>query len=95
MSKNIAVMEGNIVVNVIVCPDDFVMQANHLEYFDSNPAFIDGDYVDGYFYAPRPSPNFTRDGKGGWLFPTPQPTTREAWMWNSVTEEWYVQPGID
>lgn len=88
-------MEGNIVVNIIVCPDDFVVQENQIEYFDSNPAFIDGDYVGGWFYPPKPSPSFTSDGAGHWLNPVSQPETREAWMWNSVTEEWYVQPGID
>lgn len=95
MSKNIAVMEGNVVVNVIVCSDDFIVQENQIEYFDSNPAFIDGEYFDGYFYPVKPSPSFIRDGAGHWLNSVPQPETRAAWMWNPVTEEWYVQPGID
>lgn len=92
--KNIAVMEGNVVVNIILCADDYVLKENEIEYFESRPACIGGDYVDGKFYGPQPFPSWTR-GEDGWLPPIPMPAnnaetnpTNRPLVWDEETLSW-------
>lgn len=70
--KNVAVMDEGIVINIILCADDYVLSENEIEYFDENPACIGGDYVDGFFYVIQPFPSWSRLN-GQWIPPVPIP----------------------
>jgi len=83
--KQVAVLENNVVVNVVVVADDYVLSNNEVEYQDSNPASIDGDYVDGFFYQKQPFASWSRDGLGNWIPPVPYP---DEPVWDEVTGGW-------
>jgi hypothetical protein len=82
MSNNYAIISDGIVTNIIV--GDVV---GGTPVPPDNPAFIGGDYVEGYFYAPQPFPSWTRD-VGTWQPPVPKPETPSLWMWNEAAQEW-------
>jgi hypothetical protein len=90
--KNVAIMDGNVVVNVTLCGDDYVLSENEIEYFDDKPAFINGDYVDGYFYGVQPFPSWTRN-EGVWIPPVPRPETRDNWYWDEEKQEFSIYNG--
>ena len=74
MSKNIAVLDNNNkVLNIIVVADDVIENDKYISYTNNNPAYIGGDYVDGFFYALQPYPSWTRNN-GSWQAPAPMPT---------------------
>ena len=88
MRKNMAVLDDSgTVVNVITCEDT----ETKIVYTKDNPAYIGGDYVDGYFYSPQPFPSWTRS-QGLWVPPTPVPSdgyynwNEESLAWNLVGE---------
>jgi len=88
MSKNMAIIdENNIVVNIICCNDFEVETETQICYTDINPAYIGGDYVEGYFYPPQPYSSWTRN-KGIWEAPTPYPTDDKLYKWNELTTSW-------
>jgi hypothetical protein len=92
VSKNMAaVTDSGEVLNIIVCHDDEPETPNLITYTDNNPAYIGGDYVDGYFYPPQPFASWTRS-EGEWLPPTPKPEGL-GWFWNEDEGEWQ-QPDI-
>jgi hypothetical protein len=84
--RHYAEMNGSIVVNVIVAADDWTPTEGVIEYTPENPAYIGGDYVEGYFYPPQPFPSWTRS-QGTWQPPTPMPTPG-LWMWDEATLSW-------
>jgi hypothetical protein len=87
MSKNVAVLnENNQVLNVIIVNNDYVLNANEIVYTHTNPAYIGGDYVQGYFYPAQPYLSWTRD-KGNWQPPTPRPIGMK-WYWDETTLAW-------
>ena len=56
--KTFAVIENDVVVNIIVGVEDDVVAANptrYVEYTESNPARIGDDYINGEF-IPQPQP---------------------------------------
>ena len=56
--KTFAVIENNVVVNIIVGVEDDVVAANptrYVEYTESNPARIGDDYINSEF-IPQPQP---------------------------------------
>lgn len=86
--KNMAVLdESNVVVNVIICEDHEPEHEFLIAYGDSNPAFIGGDYVGGYFYPPQPFPSWQRNA-GAWVCPVAYPTSEGRWQWNEEAQEW-------
>ena len=82
-----AVLNGNEVTNVIVCQDDEPETATLVTYTDANPAYIGGDYVDGFFYPIKPYPSWIRDN-GTWQPPVKYPDDGEAYAWNEDAQEW-------
>ena len=88
MSKNMAVItDSGLVENIIVCQDDQPETPNLITYTDANPAYIGGDYVEGYFYPEQPFASWTRDGEGGWVAPIPRPDG-VGWQWNEDEGQW-------
>jgi hypothetical protein len=80
------------VINVIVARDDFE-KPGFVEYTDSNPAFIGGDYFEGMFYEPQPFESWTRSN-GRWIPPVPMPEMvmtdkpPKLCQWNESTQSW-------
>lgn len=94
MSINVAVFdESNKIINIILCNDDYTIKNNEIIYTNQNPAYIGGDYIDGYFYPPQPFASWIRDGKGNWLSPTLMPN-EGFWYWDEPTLTWiqHTQP---
>lgn len=79
------VNENNIVLNICIADSNWD-STGWIEYTNTNPAYIGGDYVDGYFYAPQPYPSWTRDN-GHWQPPTPRPT-EGFWYWDEAMLNW-------
>lgn len=86
MSKNVAILNNNTVINIIIVNDDYELNVNEVFYTEENPAFMHGDYVDGYFYSAQPFPSWSRDGAGRWLPPIPKPDTK--CYWDESTLSW-------
>jgi hypothetical protein len=88
MSKNMAaVSDTGEVLNIIICHDDELENPNLITYGDANPAYIGGDYVDGYFYPPQPYASWTRN-QGTWIAPVPLPDLEGSYTWNEENQEW-------
>ncbi len=90
--KNYAVIENNIVVNIVVADEEWAdaQTATLVEYTETNPAFIGGDYVGGFFYSPKPFVSWTRDS-GAWVAPVEKPTNAaegHAYIWKEETLSW-------
>lgn len=86
--KNLALVIDGIVENVIVANDDFLAD-NYIEYTESNPAYIGGDYVDGYFYTLQPYASWTRL-LGNWVPPIPYPNNGLTYNWDEENQDWEV-----
>jgi hypothetical protein len=65
MKKFALLNENNLVLNISIA-DNSWDSTGWVEYNNSNPASIGGDYVDGYFYSVRPFASWTRNA-GNWL----------------------------
>lgn len=89
MSINVAVFdESNKVINIILCNDDYITKGNEIIYTNQNPAYIGGDYVDGYFYPPQPFASWIRN-KGNWNPPTPMPIVEgKRYYWSENDLSW-------
>jgi hypothetical protein len=89
--KQMAVIDDqNKVVNIIVCNDEEQETANLITYSDNNPAYINGYFVDGYFYSPKPFDSWTGN-QGLWNPPTPYPTDGFTYLWNEANLSWELQ----
>jgi hypothetical protein len=93
MSKNIAIIDDSgIVLAINVCIDSYQPGPNEL--LVTNPAYVGGDYVEGYFYSPRPFPSWNRDGKGNWIAPVALPEDAgtgeppKIYTWDENTLSW-------
>lgn len=79
------VNENGQVINIAVFSENSI-DDGWIEYTNENPAYIGGDYIEGYFYLPQPYPSWTRN-TGEWLPPTPKPDGVN-WIWNENKLEW-------
>jgi len=89
VSINVAVFdESNKVINIILCNDDYIIKNNEIIYTNQNPAYIGGDYVDGYFYPAQPFASWVRS-QGNWQAPIPMPTTEgKFYYWSEDDLSW-------
>lgn len=88
--KNYALLnENNVVVNICVADSNWDA-TGWTEYTNDNPAYIDGDYVDGYFYPPQPYTSWTRN-KGNWVSPIKDPNSIDdsnIYIWDEQLGKW-------
>ena len=86
MSKDVATfnMQG-IVIAINVYDDNYELSFNQL--LVTNPAYVGGDYVNGYFYPPKPYPSWTRNN-GNWIPPVAKPEDDNMYKWNEQTLSW-------
>lgn len=78
--------ESNIVLNTSVGRDDWQSEG-WVEFTIENPAYIGGEFIDGYFYSPQPYFSWTRN-KGNWEAPIPYPNDGFMYNWNEELTEW-------
>jgi hypothetical protein len=87
MSKDVAVVsDSGEIIAINVHLDDYELADN--EMLVTNPAYVGGDYVDGFFYPPQPFASWTR-ADGEWVAPIPRPS-EGSWVWNEELQEWSV-----
>ena len=95
--SNYAVIKNGIVSNIVVADADWADAQTDtvIEYTDVNPAHIRGDYVDGYFYPPKPFPSWIRDN-GKWVAPVVRTSVEEntVRIWNEATLSW-IDTNVD
>ena len=88
--KNYALLnENNIVINICIADSNWD-STGWIEYTNNNPAYIDGDYIDGYFYSSQPYPSWLRN-KGNWESPIPNPNPIDdptVYRWTEHTLKW-------
>jgi hypothetical protein len=91
MSKTMAVLDtNNNVINIIVCDDSEQETSQLITYTDNNPAYMDGDYFEGYFYPPKPFLSWIRDNQGNWVAPIPLPGDGNAYDWDEENQQWLL-----
>lgn len=84
--KQLALLdENNKVLNIVIADDNWE-SVGYVEYTNNNLAFIDGYFIEGYFYPPQPFASWIRDN-GNWQPPTPRPT-EGFWYWDEPTLTW-------
>ena len=89
--KYMAQLDGTTVVNIIAASDNEPESQTLVTYTDANPAYIGGDYHEGFFYPPQPYPSWLRNA-GEWEPPTARPGAGR-WDWDEDTLSWIeVQP---
>tara|TARA_R110000787_G_scaffold282860_1_gene395023 strand:+ start:930 stop:1199 length:270 start_codon:yes stop_codon:yes gene_type:complete len=86
MTKNVATINNNgLVIEINIYPDNYELKSNQI--LVTNPAFVGGDYVDGYFYPTQPFLSWTRDN-GNWISPIPYPKDEQLYSWNEQNQSW-------
>jgi len=97
MSKNVAILNNGIVIAINVYPDNYELGSNQI--LVTTPAYVGGDYVDGYFYPPKPYPSWTRNN-GNWISPISKPILTEEqvlegkyYKWNEEIQNWELING--
>ena len=87
-----AQMDGNKVVNIIIGDMEWLSkQTNPEQYIEftlENPASINGDYIDGIFYAVQTQPSWIRNNTGGWSPPIEYPNDGKIYFWNENILNW-------
>jgi len=86
-----AEIKNGVVVNMIVAEQEWIDTQEGVEYLlstPSNPAYIDGLYIDGRFTLPQPYPSWSLDSNHDWQAPTSQPTDGKIYSWNEENLEW-------
>ena len=93
--KNYAVIENDIVVNVVIGDDEWAaqQQLTLVELTDSDNALVGGKYVDGIFYKPKPYASWV-ESNGSWIPPITKPENIEGfgWMWSEESLSWVSLP---
>jgi len=86
--KNFAQLNSNnIVTNISVADEDWSADG-WIEFTKENPAYIGGDYFEGYFYHENLYPSWKRNGTGLWIPPVPMPTDGKRYQWNESILSW-------
>lgn len=78
-------MDIDTVIAVNIWEDDYVLEAN--ERLVTNPAYVGGKFIDGFFYAPQPFPSWTPH-EGQWIAPKPMPEDEYSYVWDESAQEW-------
>jgi len=82
--------KNNVVTNICIV-EDLETQTGLIEYTEENPAYIGGDYFDGYFYPAQPFSSWTRD-KGNWIPPVLEPQDGKFYLWVEADLNWQLVP---
>jgi hypothetical protein len=85
--RNVAIIDNDIVVNVIVVTAEHELEDGEVEYSDANPAGIGWEYDGTGFTPPQPFPSWSLNGYV-WEPPVPMPDDGEPYMWDEDTTSW-------
>ena len=92
--KTFAEVKNNIVVNIIIADDNFILSqenpSSFVEYDAENIASINGLYNNGVFLKPQPFPSFVLDSNNDWQPPTSKPEGN--FYWNEESLSWLPIP---
>lgn len=92
-----AEIKNGVVINVIVAEQEWIDTQEGFEYLlstPSNPAFVDGLYIDGRFTLPQPYPSWTLDENYDWQAPIQQPADGKIYSWDEQNQVWVEFPAI-
>lgn len=87
--RTVAVLDGNIVQNVIVVSADHVLADGEIEYTDANPAGIGWEYDGTGFIPPQPFPSWILNGYV-WEAPVAMPDDGAAYYWDEASTSWIL-----
>lgn len=85
--RTVAILEDNIVVNVIVVSADYELHDQEVEYTDANPAGIGWEYDGTGFIPPQPFPSWQLINYV-WQPPVAAPDDSEEYGWDEDTTSW-------
>jgi hypothetical protein len=90
--SNFAQVQDGVVVNIIVADNDFISilpnSNEYIEYSEDNPAFIGGEYENGFFYPLKPFSSWLKNGSGSWIAPIERP--ENALYWDEENMDWVL-----
>lgn len=87
MSKSVAIIDKDSkVIAINEYADNYELASN--EILVTNPAFIDGDFYEGFFYPEQPFSSWLRDGQGNWQAPIPYPNDGLMYQWDEEAGNW-------
>jgi hypothetical protein len=78
--------ENNKVLNISVA-DSSWDATGWVEVPENNPAYINGDYHEGYFYPEQPFASWTRSN-GQWVAPIAKPIDEKLYDWDEGVGNW-------
>ena len=87
--RTVAVLDGNIVENVIVVPADWTVGPNEVEYTNATPAGIGWEWDGTGFIPPQPYPSWVLSNYV-WEAPVALPDDGQSYVWDEATVSWQV-----
>lgn len=95
MSNSYAHVVDGTVLNLIVADEEWVQSQENPEQFvvytNASPAYMGGQYNNGFFYEPQPYPSWTMDDdSSAWIPPVPKPDGVLGMYsdWNEELMQW-------
>jgi hypothetical protein len=93
MMAHFAEIKNGVVVNMIVAEQEWIDTQEGVEYLlstPSNPAYIDGLYIDGRFTLPQPYPSWSLDENYDWKAPVELPADGKIYSWDETNQAWVL-----
>lgn len=87
--RTVAILDDNIVTNVIVVTADHELDDQEVEYTEALPAGIGWEYDGTGFIPPQPFPSWQLVNYR-WEPPVPMPDDGQAYYWDEDTTSWQV-----
>ena len=93
----VAILDGDVVVNIVKMSDDSILADNEIEWTMENPAYIDGTYDSNLqkFIPPKPFESWVLDEATClWEAPVPKPVETDAdgkpvpYVWDEDAGDW-------
>lgn len=100
MSLSYAYVIDGVVQNIVVADTAWVDEQedkeNYIQYSDLNYAFINGPYIDGWFYEPKPYPSWSLNTVAKqWQAPIDKPIdSKKWWDWDEDSQSWVENPNF-
>lgn len=105
-TKTVAILDENKkVTNILIVDEDVPDTETQITYTDKNFAIIGGNYLEGFFYPPKPYPSW-KGNNGLWEAPVPEPEhidgvfnewdeENQQWIvtneWDEENQQWYIK----
>jgi hypothetical protein len=94
MSLDYAYIIDGVVQNIVVADASWVDEQedkeNYIQYSELNYAFINGPYIDGWFYEPQPYQSWSLNTViKQWQAPIDKPIdSKKWWDWDENSQSW-------